>query len=449
MTIASAGPDVVASLSEAEHRAHLRRAVIASTVGTTIEWYDFLIYSTMTGLVFGKVFFAGGDPMIDTLKAFGVFFIGFIARPIGAAIFGHYGDRIGRKATLIVTLLMTGIATAAVGLVPGYDMIGIWGAVILTLLRLIQGIGVGGEWGGSVLLAMEWARSNKNRGFIASWPQFGAPAGLFLANVAVLIFSEISGDQFFTWGWRVPFLLSIVMVAVGLWIRLGILETPVFQRVLAENRVERAPTLEVLRRQPKEIALTALLRLAEQSPGYIFNAFIFTYGTQVLHASRNLLLGGLIATTFLGFCWVTVAGWLSDVIGRRQMYIVGCISVAIFSFAYFAMLDTRVPWLMFLAVALSFIPVMTMYGPEAALIAEAFPPRLRYSGASIGYQLASIIAGGPAPFISTWLFATYNSTFPIGIYVCVCAVISIAATLMLPDYTNKEISTEMQYQQAS
>src|SRR5579864_1631606 len=266
------------SLSDSEHRAHLRRAVIASTVGTTIEWYDFLIYSTMTGLVFGHVFFSGTDPLIDTLKAFGVFFIGFVARPIGAAIFGHYGDRIGRKATLIVTLLMTGIATAAVGLVPGYSMIGIWGAIILTLLRLIQGIGVGGEWGGSVLLAMEWSRGNKNWGFIASWPQFGAPAGLFLANLAVLIFSWISGDQFLVWGWRVPFLLSIVMVAVGLWIRLGILETPVFQRILDRQEVARAPVIEVFRQQPKAIALTALLRLAEQSPGYIFNAFISVFG---------------------------------------------------------------------------------------------------------------------------------------------------------------------------
>src|SRR6516165_10379774 len=203
-------------MSESEHQRCLRRAVIASTVGTTIEWYDFLLYSTVTGLVFGKVYFPGHDPLVSTLQAFGVFFIGFVARPIGAAIFGHYGDRIGRKATLIVTLLMTGIATAAVGLVPGYDTIGIWGAIILTVLRLIQGIGVGGEWGGSVLLAMEWARTNKNRGFIASWPQFGAPAGLFLANLAVLIFSWISGDQFLVWGWRIPFLISIVMVGVGL-----------------------------------------------------------------------------------------------------------------------------------------------------------------------------------------------------------------------------------------
>ena len=234
-------------MTEAEHRGHLRRAVIASTVGTTIEWYDFLIYGTMTGLVFGKVFFPGSDPMIGTLQAFGVFFIGFVARPIGAAIFGHYGDRIGRKATLIVTLLMTGIATApSAG--AGYDSIGIWGAVMLTLLRLIQGIGVGGEWGGSVLLAMEWARTNKNRGFIASWPQFGAPAGLFLANAAVLFFSWMSGDQFLVWGWRIPFLLSIVMVGVGLWIRLGILETPVFQKHPRGGTASNARrSLEVLR----------------------------------------------------------------------------------------------------------------------------------------------------------------------------------------------------------
>jgi metabolite-proton symporter len=439
---------VTSGLSDEEHRAHLRRAVVASTVGTTIEWYDFLIYSTMTGLVFGKVFFSGTDPLMDTLKAFGVFFIGFVARPIGAAIFGHYGDRIGRKATLIVTLLMTGLATAAVGLVPSYDSIGLWGAVILTLLRLVQGIGVGGEWGGSVLLAMEWARGNHNRGFIASWPQFGAPAGLFLANLAVLIFSFISGDQFLVWGWRIPFLLSIIMVAVGLWIRLGILETPVFQRVLDRQEVARAPVLEVLKKQPKTVALTALLRMAEQAPGYIFNAFIFTYGTTVLNADRNLLLTGLIITTALGFIWAPIAGWLSDKIGRRQMYIIGCVFVAAFTFVYFALLDTRSPALILLAVSLSFIPVMTMYGPEAALIAEAFTPRLRYSGASIGYQLASIIAGGPAPFISTWLFATYNSTFPIGIYVVVCAIISIGATLMLPDYTNKEISTEAGYEPA-
>ena len=441
-----AATDVLSTgMSDTEHRAALRRAVIASTVGTTSEWYDFLMYSIVTGLVFGQLYFPSVDPLVGTLQAFGVFFIGFVARPIGAAIFGHYGDRIGRKATLIVTLLMTGIATAAIGLVPGYDTIGIWGGILLTLLRLIQGIGVGGEWGGSVLLSMEWARTNKNRGFLAAWPQFGAPAGLCLANLALLFFSWLSGDQFLVWGWRIPFLLSLGMVAVGLWIRLGILETPVFQRIVAENRVERAPMLEVLKRQPREVALSALLRVAEQTPGYIFQAFMFTYGTTVLGAPRNLLLFALMVSTALGAAWVPFAGALSDRIGRRQMFIIGCVFVAVFTFVYFALLDTKVPALIFLAVAASFIPVMTMYGPEAALIAEAFTPRLRYSGASLGYQLASIIAGGPAPFVSTWLFSTYKSPIPIGLYVCVCAAISICAALLLPDQTNKDIAHEVNY----
>src|SRR5271165_295816 len=374
------------------------------------------------------------------------FFIGFVGRPIGAAIFGHWGDRIGRKATLIATLIATllvsGIATVAVGLVPTYASIGIWGAVQLTVIRLIQGIGVGGEWGGSVLVAMEWARTNKHRGFVASWPQFGAPAGFFLANLAVLVFSWLSGNQFLVWGWRIPFLISIGMVGVGLWIRLGILETSVFQKVIEEERVERVPVLEVFKRQPKQVALTALLQLPEQAPGYIFGAFVFTYGTTVLGASRDFLLIGVLVSAVLGFLWVTVAGHLSDRIGRKRMYIVSCVFVAIFGFIYFAMLDTKVPALIFIAVALSGLPIMTMYGPEAALIAESFSPRLRYSGASLGYQLASIIAGGPSPFIATALFAAFASSFPIALYILACGVIGVIAVSMLTDYTNKDISEE-------
>jgi MFS family permease len=430
------------TMSDAEHRLQLRRALIASTVGTTIEWYDFLLYGTVSALVFGPIFFPQSDPLMGVLQSFGIFFIGFVGRPIGAAIFGHYGDRIGRKATLIVTLLLTGIATTAVGLVPTYDSIGIWGAVLLTLLRLIQGIGVGGEWGGSVLLAMEWSRGTKNRGFISSWPQFGAPAGLTLANVAVLVFSYLSGDQFKVWGWRIPFLISIIMVGIGMWIRLGISETPVFQRILDEERIERVPVIEVLKRQWRQVILAALLRLPEQGPGFIVGTFIFTYATTVLGQSRNFILMGVITQTILGFIWVICAGALSDKIGRKNMYMLGAAFMGIFGFIYFWMLNTGIPWVIFVAIAISLIPVMTQYGPEAALIAESFSPRLRYSGTSIGYQLASLIAGGPSPIVSTWLYATYHSSIPICLYILAMAIVGIGATAMLTDYTGKDISAE-------
>src|SRR3977135_4363530 len=277
-------------LTEREHQAQLRRAVIASTVGTTIEWYDFFLYSTVTGLVFAKLYFPNSDPLVGTLEAFAIYAVGFAARPVGAAIFGHYGDRIGRKSTLIATLMLMGIATFLVALVPTYESVGIWGAVILTVLRFVQGVGVGGEWGGSVLMSMEWARSNSSRGLVASWPQFGVPCGLFLANLAVLAFSQMSGDQFLTWGWRIPFALSIVLVGVGLWIRLGILETPIFRRLVAERQIERTPMLEVIKKHPKEIILSAFARMGEQAPFYIFTAFVFSYATGTLNVPRDFLL---------------------------------------------------------------------------------------------------------------------------------------------------------------
>src|SRR5262249_36561695 len=253
------------------------------------------------GLVFAKLFFPNSDPLVGTLEAFSIYAIGFVARPVGAAIFGHYGDRIGRKATLIATLMLMGIATFLVALVPTYESIGIWGAIILTVLRFLQGIGVGGEWGGSVLLSMEWARTHDSRGFIASWPQFGVPCGLFLANLAVLGSSHLSGDQFLTWGWRIPFLLSAILVAVGLWIRLGILETPTFAKLVAENKVERTPIVEVIKRYPKDILLSAFARMAEQAPFYIFTAFIFAYGTGTLKVSRDFLLVAVLAASILSF----------------------------------------------------------------------------------------------------------------------------------------------------
>ncbi len=430
------------SISEAEQRLQLRRAVVASTVGTAIEWYDFFLYSTVTGLVFAKLYFPNSDPLVGTLQAFLIYAVGFVARPVGAAIFGHYGDRIGRKSTLIATLLLMGLATFAVAFVPTYGSIGIWGAILLTVLRFIQGVGVGGEWGGSVLMSMEWTRTNAHRGFAASWPQFGVPAGLFLANLAVLAFSQMSGDAFLTWGWRIPFALSIVLVAIGLYIRLRILETPVFSRLVSERRIERAPTLAVIKQQPREIGLTALLRMGEQAPFYVFTAFVFAYGTTTLKVSQDFLLTAVLTASVLSFFTIPFCGHLSDRIGRKRMYLIGAAVMAVFGFVYFAMLDSLNPAWMFLAIVLSLIPHDMMYGPQAALIAEAFTGRLRYSGASLGYQLASVIAGGPAPLIATAIFAHYHSGYAIAVYVLICALLSLVSTALLGDYTNKDISEE-------
>ena len=427
------------ALPASEHQVQLRRAVIASTIGTAIEWYDFFLYSVVTGLVFAKLFFPNSDPWVGTLEAFGIYAVGFVARPIGAAIFGHYGDRIGRKATLIATLLLMGLATFAVALVPTYESIGIWGAVILTILRFIQGVGVGGEWGGSVLMSMEWARTNHSRGFITSWPQFGVPCGLFLANLAVLAFSHMSGEQFLAWGWRIPFFLSLILVGVGLYIRLGILETPVFTKLVRERKIERTPIIEAFRRHPKEIILSALARMAEQAPFYIFTAFVFSYGTGALHMSRDFLLMAVLVASCVSFFAIPFFGHLSDRIGRKVMYMTGAAVCGVFGFVYFGLLNTGTPAIIFLAIALSLIPHNMMYGPQAALIAESFTGRLRYSGSSLGYQLASIIAGGPAPLIATWLFGTYQTPYAIAAYIAACAVITLIATALMTDYTGKDI----------
>src|SRR6202167_2608601 len=429
-------------LTDTEHSAQLRKAVIASTIGTAIEWYDFFLYGTAAGLVFGKLFFPNQDPLSATLLAFGTYFVGFIARPVGAAIFGHYGDRIGRKATLIATLLFMGLATFFVAFVPTYSSIGIWGAVILTVLRALQGIGVGGEWGGSVLLAMEWSRTKGQRGLVASWPQFGVPCGLRLANLAVLAFSSWAGADFLTWGWRVPFALSIVLVGVGLWIRLGILETPVFQKLLDTDKIEKAPILEVIKKQPKEIILSAFLRMSEQAPFYVFTAFIFAYAVGTLHMSRNFILSAVMVAACVSFFTIPLSGHISDLIGRKKMYLIGVVAMGLFGFLYCGMVDTAIPSAVFIAIVLSLIPHDMQYGPQAALIAESFPPSLRYSGASLGYQLASLIAGGPAPLIATALFAAYHTGYAIAIYIAVCAVISHVSAAMMPDYTGKDISAE-------
>ena len=335
-----------------------------------------------------------------------------------------------------------GIATFLIAFVPTYESIGIWGAVILTVLRTIQGIGVGGEWGGSVLLTMEWSRHHGERGLVASWPQFGVPAGLFLSNLAILAFSTWAGGDFVTWGWRVPFALSIILVGVGLWIRLGIFETPVFQALLDKDKIEKTPVLEVIKKQPKEIILSALLRMSEQAPFYVFTAFIFSYAVGTMKMDRNFILSAVMVAAIVSFFTIPISGHISDKIGRKKMYILGVVAMGLFGFLYFGMVDTAIPSAVFIAIVISLIPHDMQYGPQAAFIAESFTPRLRYSGASLGYQLASIIAGGPAPIIATALFAAYHTGYAVSIYIAACAVISLVSAALMPDFTSQDISTE-------
>jgi metabolite-proton symporter len=409
------------------------RAVTASAVGTTIEWYDFFLYGVAAATVFPRMFFPGSDPFVATLLSFSTYFVGFVARPLGAAIFGHYGDRVGRKSLLIVTMVMMGVATVGIGLVPSYETIGIWGAVLLTVGRVVQGLSVGGEWSGSVLMAGEWTTPER-RGFTTSFAQFGAPAGMVLANGALaLMTATTSEEQFLQWGWRVPFLASIVLVFVGLYIRLGILETPVFAAIKARGARSKAPLVEVVKRNWREIVLTALLRTGQQVPFYIFTTYIITYATQQLGFERGRILNFVMLQSIVSMVTIPIAGHLSDVYGRRRVTAVGCVAMMVFPFVYFALLDSGAVWLVFVAVVIA-LPVHDLqYGPQAAFIAESFPGSLRYSGSSLGYQLASITAGGPAPIVATILLQQYGTSTAIAVYMAGCAAISLACVFALRD----------------
>ena len=409
-----------------------RRAVVASTIGTTIEWYDFFLYGTAAALVFPHLFFPDSSKLSGTLLSFSTLFIGFAARPIGAAIFGHFGDRVGRKATLVVTLLLMGAATFLIGLLPTAATIGVAAPIILTLLRLAQGIGVGGEWGGSVLMSMEWG-SPKRRGLMASWPQLGVPIGLLLSTGMIKLMSGVmSEDAFASWGWRVPFLVSFVLVLVGLYVRLRVVESPQFAEVKKADAVVRQPLLQVFKEHPREIFTSAFVRLSEQAPFYLFITFVLTYGTEHLDLPKGQLLNYTLVAAALGLVSVPFFGHLSDLFGRRLVYGLGIVCTALFAFPYFGLLDTKSSGLVLLAIVLSLIFHDMQYGPQAALIAESFGTNLRYSGAGVGYQLASVIAGGPAPLIAAAILAKTHSSTGISWYIIGCCVVAMAALLLMP-----------------
>jgi metabolite-proton symporter len=413
-------------------RSQQLRAVVSSSVGTTIEWYDFFLYGVAAATVFPQKFFPGSNPYIGTLLSFTTFFVGFVARPIGAAIFGHYGDRIGRKKLLIFTMIVMGVSTMAVGLVPSYEVIGVWGGILLTLGRIVQGLALGGQWSGSVLMAAEWT-DPKRRGFTTSFAQLGAPAGMVLANGALALMTAFTSNQaFLDWGWRIPFLASIAIVITGMDIRAGVQETPVFEELKRKGQVVKAPVLEVMKKNGGTVIITALMRTSQNVTFYIFTTYIITYATTQLGYSRGVVLNMVMVMALCSCFTIPLMGHLSDLYGRKTITALGNIVMIVFPFVYFGMLDTKGFALVFAAIVIS-LPIQDMqYGPQAAFVAEAFPGSLRYSGSSLGYQLASITAGGPAPLIATVLLQKYGSSTAIAVYISLCSVLSLICTFLMP-----------------
>jgi metabolite-proton symporter len=423
----------------ATDRRQVRLAALSSVVGTSIEWYDFFLYGTAAAIVFPGVFFPHSSAYSGTLESFATYAVGFAARPVGAAIFGHYGDRIGRKATLIITLLMMGIASALVGVLPGASSIGVAAPVLLVVLRVLQGLAVGGEWSGSVLLSMEWG-NQRRRGLMASWPQVGVPIGLLLGTGMMTAIALSAEGAFKAWAWRIPFLFSLVLVMIGLWIRLKVMETPMFSRLVARQAVARVPVAEVIRRHPREIILSALLRMSEQAPFYLYTTFALTYIKDHLGLAQGLALGAVSVGAGFELFLIPVSGHLSDRLGRRRTYVTGAVLIALLAFPAFALLNTKAAGLVIIAIALMAVAHAIQYGPQAAYIAESFPTRLGYAGSGLGYQLASLIAGGPAPLLATWMLPHFGWQ-AICVYIIACAVITLVAAALLPDRSKTDLTT--------
>lgn len=421
------------------HPNNIRRVVIASFIGTTIEWYDFFLYGTAAALVFNKLFFPNFDALAGTMAAFATYAVGFFARPLGGIVFGHFGDKIGRKSMLVTTLMLMGVATVLIGLLPTYEQIGVAAPILLVTLRFVQGFGVGGEWGGAVLMAVEHGHEGK-RGFHASWVQAGVPVGLLLANGVFHLASSMDEKAFLAWGWRIPFLLGILLLGVGMFIRLKIMESPIFTEAKAADPGPKVPILAVLRDHPRNVLLAMGARFAENAFFYIFTVLVLSYGSQQLGMEKGTLLKAVFIGSAVQLFAIPYFGALSDKLGRRPVYLGGALFLTVFAFPFFWMLETRQTGLVVAAVVIGLVGHAAMYGPQAAFFSELFGTRVRYSGASLGYQLASPLAGGLAPLIATVLLErSGGQPWPVAVYLIGMAVITLISVWLVEETSQKRL----------
>lgn len=410
----------------------VRRVAVASAIGTTIEWYDYFIYSTATALVFNKLFFPSLSPASGTLAAFATLGVGFVARPLGGIVWGHFGDRVGRKAMLVASLVLMGLATAAVGVLPTFAQAGVLAPVLLVVLRVLQGISAGGEWGGAALMAVEHAPAGR-RGRYGSFSQIGVPAGLIIAQLVFFaVTSSLSPEEFRSWGWRVPFLVSLVLVVVGLVIRLRVAESPVFARLRDTGERSRVPIVDVLRRRPREVTVAALSFIANTALGYVFFAYLLSYGTSVLKLSSTTMLVEIIVGSVVWLVSIIAGAIWSDRVGRKRVYLVGSVLLVVWSIPFFLLVDTRQPWLLGVAVVVLNLGLGATYGPQSALFAELFEPRYRYSGASFAYAVGAVLGGGFAPLIATALQTSTGTSLSVSLYMVAVALISLGAVIAFP-----------------
>jgi MFS transporter, MHS family, shikimate and dehydroshikimate transport protein len=427
-----------------EDKQSLRKVVTASFIGTTIEWYDFFLYGTAAALVFNELFFPDAEPIVGTLAALATYAVGFAARPLGGIVFGHFGDRVGRKSMLVLSLLIMGLATFLIGCLPTHATIGVAAPILLVLLRFAQGIGVGGEWGGAVLMSVEHAPKGK-RGFYGSFPQMGVPAGLLLSTGVFTVMQNVTTEeQFMAWGWRVPFLVSIVLVAVGLFIRLRIMESPAFQEIKDTDTASERPLADLVKTHKRDVLTAMGMRIAENGTFYVLTVFVLTYGEEALGLGKNTMLTGVMIAAALGLVTIPLYGRLSDRVGRKKLYMAGAVFSLVFAFPFFLLVDTKEPVLIWLAIVLGInVGHDLMYGPQAAYFSELFGTRVRYTGASVGYQLASVFAGGFAPLIAVALLAAADDkpTY-VAIYMSVMALITVIATAFARETYREDIGKD-------